>query len=48
MAIDNPMEQFEQQYMQEEPTLPNKLARYMGEQGFKLAFPDGGLALEYC
>lgn len=25
MAIDNPIDAFEQQYMQEEPTLPNKL-----------------------
>jgi hypothetical protein len=46
MAIDNPLEAFEQQYMREEPDLPNKLAQLFGETGGKLAFPDGGLTLE--
>jgi hypothetical protein len=46
MAIDDPVEAFEQQYMKEEPTLPNKLAKYAAEAGFKLAIPDGGLAAD--
>jgi hypothetical protein len=46
MAIDNPIDAFEQQYMQEEPTLPTKLAKVVGDTSFKLAFPEGGLALE--
>jgi hypothetical protein len=46
MAIDNPRDAFRQQYMQEEPSLPNKLAKYAAEAGFKLAIPDGGLAAE--
>ena len=46
MAIDNPIDAFEQQYMQKEPTLPTKLAKFVGDTGFKLAFPEGGLALE--
>ncbi|MBS1851837.1 MAG: hypothetical protein JST79_13060 [Acidobacteria bacterium] len=44
MAIDNPMDQYEQYYMKEEPSLPGNLARYMGEQGLKLAFPENGFA----
>jgi hypothetical protein len=46
VAIDNPLDAYEQQYMQDEPTLPNKLAKFTAEHGFKLAFPDGGLALD--
>ncbi len=46
MAIDDPIEAFEQCYIKEEPTLPAKLARYAAESGFKLAIPDGGLAAE--
>jgi hypothetical protein len=46
MAIDDPIDAFEQQYMKDEPDLPNKLAKYAAEAGCKLAFPDGGLALE--
>ena len=46
MAIDDPMEAFEQQYLKEESKLPNKLAKLAGGIGSKLAFPDGGLALE--
>ncbi len=32
--------------MREEPTLPNKIAKYAAEAGFKLAIPDGGLAAD--
>jgi len=32
--------------MKEEPTLPNKLARFAADHGFGLALPDGGLALD--
>jgi hypothetical protein len=46
VAIDKPLDAYEQQYMQDEPTLPNKLAKFAAENGFKLAFPDGGLALD--
>jgi hypothetical protein len=47
MAIDNPIEAFEKQYMKDnEPLFANKLAKFMGDTGSKLAFPDGGLALE--
>jgi hypothetical protein len=46
MAIDNPIDAFEQQYMNEEPQLSRKLAKFMGDVGSKLAFPDGGLALD--
>jgi hypothetical protein len=46
MAIDDPMDAFEQQYMKEGPELPNTLAKFLGDAGFKLALPDGGLALE--
>ena len=48
MAIDNPIDAFEQQNMMGgEPLLSTKLlAKFMGEIGAKLAFPDGGLALE--
>jgi hypothetical protein len=45
VAIDNPFDAYEQQYMEDEPTLPNKLAKFAAEKGFELAFPDGGLAL---
>jgi len=46
MAIDNPIDAFEQQYVKDEPTLPNKLAKYAVEVGFKLAIPDAGLAAD--
>jgi len=46
MAIDDPIKAFEQQYMTEEPTLPNKLAKYAAEAGFKLAIPESGLAAD--
>lgn len=46
MGIDDPIEAFEQQYMQDETELPTKLAKFVGDTGLKLAFPDGGLALE--
>jgi hypothetical protein len=46
MAIDDPVDAFEQQYMKDEPGLPNRLAKYAAEAGCKLAFPDGGLAVE--
>jgi len=46
VAIDKPLDAYEQQYMQDEPTLPNKLAKFAAENGFKFAFPDGGLALD--
>jgi hypothetical protein len=46
MAIDNPMDAYEQQYLKEEPTLPNKIAKYTADSGFKLALPDGGLAAD--
>ena len=46
MPIDDPIDAFGQQYMKDEPTLPNKLAKYATEAGLKLAFPDGGLALQ--
>src|ERR1700733_1971399 len=47
MAIDNPLDVFDQQYMKEdEPQLATKIAKFVGSTGAKLAFPDGGLALE--
>jgi hypothetical protein len=46
MAIDDPREAFEQQYMRDEENLPQGLAILAGKVGGKLAFPDGGLALE--
>jgi hypothetical protein len=46
MGIDEPLDAFDQQYMQEEPGLPAKLAKFVGDTGLKLALPDGGLALE--
>lgn len=46
MAIDDPKGVFEQQYMNEEPELPGKLAKFAGGIGAKLAFPEGGLALD--
>jgi hypothetical protein len=44
MAIDDPIDAYEQQYMKDEPELPGKLAKYAADFGFKLAIPDGGLA----
>ncbi len=44
MAIDDPIEAFKQHLMRDEPVMPNKLAKYAAEIGFKLAIPDGGLA----
>jgi hypothetical protein len=47
MAIDNPLDAFDQQYMKDdEPVLPTKIANFVGSMGAKLAFPDCGLALE--
>ena len=46
MAIDDPREAFDQQYMSEEVDLPDKLAKFFGETGAKLAFPQGGFVLE--
>jgi hypothetical protein len=46
VAIDDPIEVFDQQYMREETELPSKLAKFAGDIGSKLAFPDGGLALD--
>jgi hypothetical protein len=46
MAIDDPLEAFDQQYMKEEPQLPTKLAKYVGDMGLKVVLPDGGLALD--
>lgn len=46
MAIDDPIDAFEQQYMKDEPELPGKLAKYAAGLGFKLAMPDGGLAAD--
>jgi hypothetical protein len=46
MAIDDPIEKFDQQYMQEPTALPTKLAKFAGGIGAQLIFPDGGLALE--
>jgi hypothetical protein len=46
MAIDDPLEAFEQSYMQNEPEFPGKLAKVAGDVGSKLIMPDGGLALE--
>jgi len=46
VAIDNRLDAFEQQYMQDELSLPNKLAKLSAETGLKLAFPDGGLAVD--
>jgi hypothetical protein len=45
MAIDNPMDAFEQQCLKEEPNLPNQLAKYAFDVG-KLALPDAGFAVE--
>ncbi len=45
MAIDNPEEKFEQEYMQDEPTLPLDLATFAGKAG-ALAIPGVGLAVE--
>ena len=46
MAIDNPIDAFDRQYMKEESQLPSKLAKFASDTGIKLAMPDGGLALE--
>src|SRR5579863_7867968 len=47
MAIDNPLEAFEQQDMKEDVLeLPTRIAKFVGSMGAKLAFADGGLALE--
>ncbi len=47
MAIDNPLDAFDQQYMKEDDSeLPTKIAKLVGSTGAKLVFPDGGLALE--
>ena len=47
MTIDDPKDAWEQQYIiKEESTLPNRLAKYAWDIGSKLAFPDGGLALD--
>ena len=46
MPIDDPVGAFEQQYMKDEPTLPNTLAKFAADHGFSLALPDRGLALE--
>jgi hypothetical protein len=47
MAIDDPLKAFDQYYMQEDDAeLPTKIAKFVGSMGAKLAFPDGGLALE--
>jgi hypothetical protein len=46
MAIDNPIDTFDQQYMKEEPQLPAKLAKFASDTGLKFVMPDGGLALE--
>jgi hypothetical protein len=45
MAIDNPMDAFERQYLKEEPALPNQLAKYAFDVG-KLALPNAGFAVE--
>lgn len=46
MEIDNPLDAYEQQYMNDEPTLPNKLAKYASNFGIKITFLKGGLAVE--
>jgi hypothetical protein len=46
MAIDNPLEAFDQQNMQDAPDLPNKIAKFVGSMGAKLILPDGGFALD--
>jgi hypothetical protein len=46
MAIDKPIDSFEQQYMKAEPEIPSKLAKYAADFGLKLAIPDGGLAAD--
>jgi hypothetical protein len=46
MPIDDPIDAYEKQYMKYEPELPDKLAKYAADIGFKLAVPDGGLAAE--
>jgi hypothetical protein len=46
MAIDDPFDAYETQYLKDEAALPNKLAKYASDFGIKLAFPGGGLAAE--
>jgi hypothetical protein len=46
MSIDDPIDAFEQQYMNDEAELPGKLAKFAADIGFKLAIPDSGLAAE--
>src|SRR5579859_4779486 len=47
MAIDNPLDAFDQKYMKEDDfRLPTKIAKFVGSAGAKLAFPDGGFTLE--
>jgi hypothetical protein len=46
MAIDDPFDAFEQQYMEDDSEISTKLAKFAGDIGSKLAFPDGGLALD--
>jgi hypothetical protein len=45
MAIDDPFDAFEQQYLGEESKLPKQIAKTFFEAG-KLALPDGGWALD--
>ena len=46
MPIDDPISAFEQHHMKHESNLPNKLARFATEHGFRLALPHGGPTLE--
>jgi hypothetical protein len=46
MAIDDPIDAFEQHYMKDEPELLGKLARYAAQLGFKLAIPDDGFVAD--
>ena len=41
MAIDNPLDAFEQQYPEENRSLPKTVVKYVGDGSFKLAFPEG-------
>jgi len=43
MAIDDPIDQYDQQTRGEGSKLPNTLANYAAQNGLKLAFPDGGM-----
>jgi hypothetical protein len=40
MAIDNPRDAFRQHYMQEEPSLPNKLAKYAAVSNWRYLMAD--------